>query len=284
MSEKTIDLHVHSNCSDGTLSPGQLVKYALSKNLSAFALTDHDTTAGLAEAFQAAEGTSLEVIAGIEFSTEYHGKDIHIVGLDVDYRNPVFTARLQEFRDSRNIRNEKMIRRLAKGGIDISVRQMADAFGDAVWTRAHFARYLMEHGYVQDMTEAFRLYIGEGCPYFVPREKVTPVQATELIFSTGGIPVLAHPLLYHLDEASMEELLLRLKKAGLMGMEVFYSTHSEEETRLVERLAQKHHLLPSGGSDFHGANKPLIDLGTGMGNLQISPEILKNLRNRRKHL
>lgn len=283
MDTKKIDLHVHSNCSDGTLTPSELVDYALKKNLAAFALTDHDTTAGLNEAFQAAKDTPLEVIAGIEFSTEYHGKDIHIVGLDIDYASPEFNSQLQRFRDSRNIRNEKMIRRLHDGGINISVAQMQESFKDAVWTRAHFARYLLEHGYVKDMPEAFKYYIGEHCPYFVPREKVTPMQAVDLIYRTGGIPILAHPMLYHLDADDMDALLISLKKAGLMGIETLYSTHSMLDEQLVRRLAKTHDLLISGGSDFHGSNKPDIDLGTGRGNLQIPYNVLKNLRDRRNY-
>lgn len=283
MDTRTIDLHVHSNCSDGTLTPSELVDYALQKNLAAFALTDHDTTAGLADAFKAAAGTSLEVIPGIEFSTEYHGKDIHIVGIDIDYNGAEFNRQLAIFRDSRNIRNEKMIQRLKNGGIDISIRQMQETFGDSVWTRAHFARYLFEHGYVKEMPDAFRYYVGEHCPYFVPREKVTPVQAVNLIYRTGGIPILAHPMLYHLEADDMDELLNSLKKAGLMGIEALYSTHSAPDESLVRCLAKAHDLLISGGSDFHGSNKPDIDLGTGRQNLNIPYEVLKNLRDRRKH-
>lgn len=277
-----VDLHVHSNCSDGTFTPSELVSYALEKGLKAFALTDHDTVAGLPEAFAAAEGTPLEVIAGIEFSTEYHGKDIHIVGLDIAYDSAEFLEQLLRFQDSRDIRNEKMIRKMQEDGIDISHRQMELAFGDAVWTRAHFARYLMDHGYVAEMPEAFEKYIGDTCPYFVPREKVTPVQAVHLIYRTGGIPVLAHPLLYHLAEADLCGLVTSLKKAGLMGIEAVYSTHSVLEENLVRRLAKQYGLLISGGSDFHGSNKPRIDLGTGRGNLRIPYHILNNLRSRRK--
>ena len=196
-----IDLHVHSTCSDGTYTPAQLVEYALQKKLSAFALTDHDTVEGLDEAFAAAKGTSLEVISGIEFSTEFHGKDIHILGLDFDYRDPLFLTQIRRFQESRDIRNEKMIEKLRENGIDISWAQMKEAFGDAVWTRAHFARYLKDHGYVREMADAFSIYIGDSCPCFVPREKVTPVQAVHLVRQVGGIPILAHPLQYHLPEA-----------------------------------------------------------------------------------
>ncbi len=281
MNRKKIDLHVHSNRSDGTFTPSELVDYALQKHLSAFALTDHDTVAGLEEAFRAAADTPLEVIAGIEFSTEYHGKDIHIVGIDIDYTSAEFNRQLALFCDSRSIRNEKMIRRLQKGGVDISVRQMQDAFGDAVWTRAHFARYLMEHGYVRELPEAFARYVGEHCPYFVPREKVTPQQAVKLIFDTGGIPILAHPMLYHLEPQEMDVLLSSLKSSCLMGIEALYSAHSPAEEQLVKELARTHGLLISGGSDFHGANKPGIDLATGRGNLSIPYEVLQNLRDRR---
>lgn len=275
---KCIDLHVHSTCSDGTLTPAELVQYALKKHLQAFALTDHDTVAGLDEAFLAAKGTSLEVISGIEFSTEYHGKDIHIVGLDFNYKDSLFLNRIQLFQDSRDIRNRKMIEKLKEHGIAISWEAMEEAFGEAVWTRAHFARYLKDHGYVQEMSDAFSMYIGDSCPCFVPREKVTPSQAVHLVRQVGGIPVLAHPLLYHLPVTDLEELLLELRQAGLLGIEALYSTHSQWEEEFVRRLARKHHLHISGGSDFHGSNKPSIDLGTGRGNLQIPYEILKELR------
>lgn len=284
MNNGNIDLHVHSNRSDGTLSPTELVSYALEKGLQAFALTDHDTVEGLSEAFLAAQGTGLEVISGIEFSTEYMGRDIHIVGLDIDYQNTEFVSQLHCFRDSRNIRNRRMIERLRDGGINISVEQMANDFGNAVWTRAHFARYLMEHGYIKELSEAFEKYIGDKCPYFVPREKVTPIQAVNLIYRAGGIPVLAHPLLYHLDDSALSALLSSLKSAGLIGVEAIYATHSARDENLVRQIAKRHGLLISGGSDFHGSNKPNIDLGCGKGNLSIPYEILKNLRNRRKHL
>ena len=140
----------------------------------------------------------------------------------------------------------------------------------------------MDHGYVAEMPEAFEKYIGENCRYFVPREKVTPVQAVHLISSTGGIPILAHPMLYHLPEAEMDELLASLRKAGLIGIEAIYSTHSALDENLVRQLAKRHGLLISGGSDFHGSNKPYIDLGVGRGNLCIPYHVLTNLRSRRK--
>ena len=278
MSKKYIDLHVHSNCSDGTFTPTELVDYALKKKLAAIALTDHDTIDGLPEIFAAAEGSGLEVIGGIEFSTEFHGKDVHIVVLDFDYRMPEFCRQLTRFQNSRDIRNEKMISRLREEGIDITWEAMMQEYPDAVWTRAHFGKFLLEHGYVPDIKEAFSRYLADDACCFIPREKVTPVQAVELIRLANGIPVLAHPMLYHLDDASMDELIESLKAVGLTGIEGFYSTYSRADEEYVRMMADRHQLLLSGGSDFHGSTKPDIDLGTGKGNLKIPYELLTKLR------
>lgn len=279
---KLIDLHVHSNCSDGTLTPTELVSLAKKMNLSAFALTDHDTVAGLKEAMRSGAASGIEVLPGIEFSTEYLGKDIHIVGIEFDYESPLFLSEIENFQASRHLRNRKMIEKLREeGGVDISFEQMEAAFGTSVWTRAHFARYLKEHGYVKEMADAFSRYIGDDCPYFVPREKVTPAQAVRLIRQTGGIPILAHPLQYHLPDEKLRELVLLLKKKGLIGIEALYSSHSPMDESAVRRLARTSGLLISGGSDFHGSNKPTISLGIGRGNLKISYDILKQLREAR---
>lgn len=279
---KLIDLHVHSTYSDGTLTPYELAKLAKDTGLTAFALTDHDTVDGIPDALSACQKFEIELIPGIEFSTEYQGKDIHIVGLELDWKSPRFLSEVHLFQDSRNIRNRKMIAKLHDlGNIDISWEQMEAAFGKAIWTRAHFARYLKDHGYVKEMKEAFSRYIGDDCPYFVPREKVSPAQAVRLIRSTGGIPILAHPLLYRLTEEGLLTLIEELKNAGLLGIEALYSTHTPEEESFVLRLARRQGLLISGGSDFHGSNKPSISLGTGRGNLRIPYELLENLREAR---
>lgn len=273
-----IDLHVHSNCSDGTFSPSDLVAYALKKKLAAFALTDHDTTAGLQEAIHAAEGTGLEVIPGIEFSTEYQGKDIHIVGLDIDYQSDFFQSRLYEFKSSRDLRNKKMIAKLQEYQIAISWDNMKEMFGDAMWTRAHFAKYLMEKGYVSDIDDAFTRFVGDHAPCFVPREKVTPMDAVRLIRQCSGIPVLAHPLLYHMSSQELGVLADQLKENGLIGIEAIYSTHVGYQEDEMRRFARHHGLCISGGSDFHGSIKPSIDLGCGRGNLKIPYELLVTMR------
>lgn len=273
-----VDLHVHSNKSDGSFTPSALVDYAIEKGLSAFALTDHDTIDGLDEAIAAAKGRPIEVIPGIEFSTEYEGKDIHIVGLYIDYKGELFSKQIQAFVDSRIERNRKMCANLQTAGIDISFEALTEAFPGAVITRAHYGKFLLDHGYVKNMPQAFDKYLGDNTPYFVPREKVTPMQAVNLILDAGGIPVLAHPTLYHMSDRRLELLLSRLKESGLMAMECIYSTYSPAEERHMRKLAIKYDLLISGGSDFHGTTKPKLDLATGYGSLVVPEEILLYLK------
>lgn len=280
----TVDLHVHSNCSDGTFTPSGLVDYAMEKGLSAFALTDHDTIDGLADAARYVralekEGKKVpELIPGIELSTEYHGKDVHIVGLFIDYFDPVFLCHLKEFVNSRIQRNHKMCALLREAGIDITYEALEVKNPGAVITRAHYGRFLLEQGYVKTITEAFERYIGDDCPCFVPREKITPAQAIELILKADGIPVLAHPVLYHLNAAQLDELVSELKSAGLLGIEAIYSTYSEADERQIRVLAGKYNLLISGGSDFHGSNKPGLDMGRGYGSLAVPFHVLEDLK------
>ena len=172
-----IDLHVHSSCSDGTLSPAQVTSLAAQNGLRAIALTDHDTVSGISEALEAGKKLGVEIIPGIELSTNYQNRDIHIVGLHINPCDAYFLETLKEFQSSRDQRNEKIIGLLQQAGISISRKAMEDTFPDCVWTRAHFARYLMEHGYVSSVREAFPRYLGDHAPCFVPREKVTPWQA-----------------------------------------------------------------------------------------------------------
>lgn len=293
-----IDLHVHSTRSDGTYTPKELVDYAVLKGLKAFALTDHDTVDGLDEAIQYAEALRQkqaenlqaaacdkaackhipEVIPGIEFSTEYQGRDIHIVGLYIDYKDKEFTRYLQSFIDSRTLRNQKMCRLLTEAGIDISYDKLLEEFPGSVITRAHYAKYMLNHGYIKSIKEAFERYVGDNCPYFVPREKVTPAQAVELTLKAGGVPVLAHPILYHMSDARLDKLVAELTESGLMGIEAIYSTYCTADERKIRNLAKKYKLLISGGSDFHGSNKPGLDLGVGYGKLYVPDEVLDNLK------
>lgn len=284
MKNEIVDLHVHSTCSDGTFTPEELVDYALQKGLKAFALTDHDTTEGLSRAIRYAEGKDIEVVPGIEFSTEYESRDIHILGLYIDYKKKEFREQIRSFIDSRAIRNQKMCANLQKAGVSVSYEDLLSAFPGSTITRAHYARYLLEHGYVKSIAEAFDRYVGDHCPYYVPREKVTPAQAVELILRADGIPILAHPLLYRMSRGRLEELTASLKEAGLIGLEAVYSSNTPSEEREMRELARHYHLLISGGSDFHGANKPKLDLAVGYGKLHIPAEILEDLKKSRIRL
>lgn len=275
-----VDLHVHSTRSDGTYTPTELVNYAVEKGLSAFALTDHDTIDGIDEAVAAAKDKPVTVIPGIEYSTEYLGRDVHIVGLFIDYKAPAFVEYLTRFKQSRIDRNHKLCKNLQDAGIDITYDALIQMFPDAVITRAHYAKYLLAKGYVTSLKDAFARYVGDHTPYFVHREKITPEEVIQLTLKADGVPILAHPTLYHLGKEQLDILVSTLKSKGLIGMECIYSTFSPAEEREMKALAAKYELLPSGGSDFHGANKPGLDLGTGYGKLYVDESIMQNLSNR----
>lgn len=277
---KTIDLHVHSCISDGTLTPEELVKLAQETGLFAFALTDHDTTDGIDRAVTAAEDIHMEIIPGIEFSTKWQKKDVHILGYFMDYHAPSFQAKLQEFMDARDSRNEKMCARIREyTGFPISMEALQKEYPDSVITRAHMATWMMEQGYVKTRNIAFEKYIGDHAPCFIPKAQTAPADAIQLILAHHGIPVLAHPLLYSLSKKQLNLLLSELKEAGLMGIEAIYVMNKGSDEAFVRSLAKKYDLLITGGSDFHGANKPDISLGTGLRkNLSIPYHILEELK------
>ena len=272
-----IDLHTHSKCSDGTYSIKELMDYAHEKNLAAIALTDHDTVDGLDEAstYVKENYPDMEFVPGIEFSTVEEGKDVHIVGLYIDHHNEEFKKKLGQFIDSRTVRNKKMCRKLSEeAGIPISYEELTGSFPGAVLTRAHYAKFMVDRGYAKSRNEVFDKYIGDNCPYYVERDKISPEEAISYVLEAGGVPVLAHPILYHLSDRKLDALVARLKNAGLKGIEAIYSTYSPSEERRIKELAAKYDLLISGGSDFHGANKPKIDLGIGMGKLFVPEDLL----------
>lgn len=283
-----IDLHTHSTRSDGTLTPAELIRYAAQKGLAAIALTDHDTIDGIEEAVQAARSLSSqdpdalvpEVIPGVELSTEYRGKDIHIVGLFIDWQNREFADRLRGFADARIYRNRKMCSLLTENGCPVSYEDLEAAFPDTVITRAHFAQYLLDRGMISSIDEAFRKLIGDDCPCFVPREKITPHDAVRFLLRFGGVPILAHPLQYKMSETELDALVASPTGLDLDGIEVYYSTHRQADTANLSRIAEKYGLLLSGGSDFHGTRKQNLDLGTGYGHLYVPDTILPPIRER----
>ena len=268
MDNRIVDLHVHSTESDGTFTPTEVIAEAKKAGLSAIALTDHDTATGIRKAMGAAKEAGIELIPGIELSTAYtfpgkkQEKEIHIVGLYINPDDPELLKMTAEFRECRDKRNEKMIAALQEEGFPITMEALLAANPDSVITRANIARFLYEHGWIKSVTEAFDKYIGDGCRCYVGRFKVSPMEAVSLIKKTGGIAILAHPLLYHLGVEQLQLLIDDLKAVGLDGIEAIYSTYTTGEEQLVKRIAKENDLLISGGSDFHGANKPYIHLGT----------------------
>lgn len=278
-----IDLHVHSNHSDGTCSPEELVSLAQAAGVTIFALTDHDTVSGIrkakeAAAQSAASGSTVTVISGVEISAAYKKKDIHILGLFVDETNPALLTALEEAVTARDLRNEHMAERFRSLGIPLTLEDLRLMNPDTVITRAHFANYLIKHGHVKTSQEAFTRYLGYDAPCFVPREYMQPERAISLILQAGGLPVLAHPLLYKLPPAELEALLQRLSDAGLKGLEVYYSSNTGFDEQICFGLANRYGLLMTGGTDFHGSNKPNLYLGTGRNhNLNIPEQLLEPL-------
>ena len=274
---RAIDLHTHSNNSDGTFSVKELIDRAHDKGLAAIALTDHDTVDGVDEAIEyaASKYPDLEVIPGVELSTEGEGREVHIVGLYIDNHDKEFVEGLSTFIDSRTTRNKKMCKKLSEeAGIPISYEMLTEEFPDTVITRAHFAKYMVDRGYVNSRAEVFDRYIGDHCPYYVGREKITPEDAIRSILKAKGVPVFAHPILCRFGDDRLDEFVGRLKGAGLVGIEAVYSTYERRDEIQIKELAKKYDLLVSGGSDFHGANKPDIDLGTGCGKLFVPEDLL----------
>ena len=200
------------------------------------------------------------------------------MGLFINDKDKAFNAKLEELRTTRDERNHLMCGKLRMHGIDISFDVMDNDYGNAVITRAHFADYLMKHGYVSSKKEAFDRYVGDNAPCFVPRRYLSSGDGIRIILDAKGVPILAHPTLYHLGNDVMRDMLAALKADGLAGMECIYSTYTMGEEIQMRRLAKEFGLIPSGGSDFHGANKPSISLGTGKGHLFVPESILEPIR------
>lgn len=280
---KYIDLHVHSNVSDGTLTPEEVVNLAVKSQLAAIALTDHDTFSGVRQAQAAAaaqreNGYPFEVIPGTEISVMYKKRDIHILGLFINPENTELAQALANARKKRDERNEKMAANLRKAGIDITIEKLQEEEEEAVITRAHFAKFMVKYGYCKTMADAFEKYLNSDTPYYVPREYLSPEKAIQLIHGAGGLAVLAHPLLYKFTLAEVEEMAEYLTDLGLDGIEAIYSSNTGFDEGRMLHLANKYNLAVSGGSDFHGANKPGLNVGNGRGNLKVPYSVLENLK------
>ncbi len=283
---KTIDLHVHSNKSDGTYTPTGIIEAAIQANLSAVALTDHDTADGILEAYEATKtlgkDIDFEFIPGIELSISYHCRELHLVGLFLNPFCEAFEQALKLLRNNRDARNYKMIERMQNAGVDITMEKLRQQQGDCVLTRANFAHYLLHIGFVSSIQEAFDKYLSPEKPFYVQREYMNPKDAIDLIHSVNGVAILAHPLLYHFDDLELENAVAYLKELGLDGIETWYSMNTGYDLQRMKKLADKYQLVYSGGSDFHGDNKPHIALGRGKGNLFVPADILDTIKTLRK--
>lgn len=273
-----IDMHVHSSASDGTFSPDALMEEAKRAGLCAMALTDHDTMDGTALAAETAKKLDIEFVPGVELSTDYLGCEIHVLGYYVSKDHPELKSMMEQFRDFRSSRNERMVESLQKEGFTITMEDLKKRSPDSVLSRAHVAKYLVETGQVPDIPFVFANYIGEGCRCYIQRPKISPVEAVNLIRSAGGLPVLAHPVMYKLSDVNLNQMIQEMKDAGMCGMEAIYSENTAKDEAHFRELAASFDLLVTGGSDFHGANKPDIKLGIGKGNLQIPYSILHALK------
>jgi predicted metal-dependent phosphoesterase TrpH len=262
-----VDLHLHSTASDGQFSPSELVEMALERNLIVIAVTDHDTTAGIDEALEAARGTELEVIPGVEISCDVPHEEVHLLGYYLDHHHPALQGKLRAMRDARLQRAKGMLAKLAALGLPLPWEMVAELAGGDSVGRPHIARAMVKMGYVASHDEAFGLYIGRNGPAYVERYKISPLDAVSLIKEARGLPVLAHPL-------RVTDFLPSLIERGLVGLEVYYNGYSAEDIRGLADLAHKFDLIPTGGSDFHGSGVDTV----GMGGVKVPIESVERLR------
>jgi 3',5'-nucleoside bisphosphate phosphatase len=281
MSTGPIDLHTHTTYSDGSASVDQLIELAATMHASAVSITDHDTVAAVSEARVAADRFGIEFVPGVEISAEYSPGTMHILGYCFDDQAVALVAKLDELRIAREQRNPQIADRLRLLGFDITYDEVAMLAGNKVVGRPHFARAMIEKGYVSSVQDAFDRFLKKGAPAYVEKARLSPSEAISLIQAAGGVAVLAHP--YQLKLSSYEEvddLIGELAELGLDGIEAVYSRHSEAQRASYSEIAKRHHLLITGGSDYHGSYKPDIDIVTGLGNLEVPYELLNEVRAR----
>lgn len=275
---KTCDLHTHSVYSDGTLTPFELMDRAIGAGLSALAMTDHNTVAGLPDFTEAAKGKPIEIVPGVEFTTADNGTELHILGLFItpDQYDTInrYIARAAEMKDESNYRLIKRLRE--EKGYDITYREVLEGTKGNI-NRANIAAVLVKKGYIGSISEGFDTILHKDYGLYEPPERLSSTGTISFIRSIGAVAVWAHPY-FHMTFDQAEEFLPRAVKAGLQGMETMYSTYDDETTQKAREVCRRFGICESGGSDFHGANKPHITLGTGQGNLQIPYEFYEKLK------
>jgi len=283
-----IDLHIHTTASDGTFTPSEIVAHAIKLKLKAIAITDHDTLAGSSEALDLGIPAALEFLTGVEISAAppplYHqAGSFHLLGYSIHLDDPELNHILEVLQLARKNRNPAIIKRLNELGISISLDEVREEAGDVQLGRPHIAQIMIKKGVVSSIDEAFDQFLGPDKPAYVDKYRVQCSKAIGAILGAGGIPVLAHPgLLEYESENQFDDLISQLKQMGIQGVEVYYPEHTADQTRLFAELAQRHELLLTGGTDFHGSIHPDIEMGSGKGNLSISYELYEKLINYKK--
>jgi len=252
------DLHIHSTASDGRLTPAEVVREAAERGLTYIALADHDTVEGIAPAKVAAKSfPGLKVIPGVEISTDIPQGEAHVLGYFIDYTDHELEATLDKFRNSRLRRAQGMVAKLDDLGIHIDWQRVQQIAGGSSLGRPHIAQAMLEKGYIDSFKQAFVEYLGRDRPAYVEREKMTPAEAVALIIKAGGLAVLAHPLTVNEPEA----MTIELKAAGLIGIEAYYDGYTEEEIDQLVSIADRHNLITTGGSDYHGLDSSETAIG-----------------------
>lgn len=272
-----IDLHFHSIFSDGDWTPETLAQQGRAIGLTAMALTDHDTTEGVPRFLDACRKEGVAACTGVEISAEYNPGTLHMLAYGFDLAHKPLQEALMEIREGRRLRNIRIIEKLQAAGCTLTMEEVEAEAGGEVVGRPHIAMVLEKKGYVKDKQEAFDRLLAKGKPAYVPRFRLTPEASIALIRQAGGVAVLAHPFSLDLEPKALRDLVRRLVEAGLGGVEVFYSEHTEEQTRLYRNLADEFGLLMTGGTDFHGRATPDLTLGRGFGNLRVPDELFSRL-------
>lgn len=275
--EKLIDLHTHSSCSDGSMTPSELITHAKNEGLSAVALTDHDCTTGLKEAAAKALSLGIEFVPGVEFSVNSDAES-HIVGLFIDPDCPDIASALEKAREERLEKNFEVSQNLKKAGMDVSLDEARKFAGGALLCRAHFAKAMVEKGYVASVKEAFDLYLAPGKCGYSPTVAMSAQKAISVIKKSGGAAFLAHVHHTKKEGAELEAYLKELKSYGLDGIEGYYSEYTPSQGESYRALAKKLGLQLSGGSDFHGRMKPHIKIGRGFGEMRIPYFLLEKIK------
>jgi len=268
-----IDLHTHSNCSDGSMTPGELVYHAKKMGLTAIALTDHDTTDGIHEAVAAGKEVGLQVIPGVEISTEEE-KQVHILGYGIDPNCKDLKQAFQKQQAERVDNFEKYLVRFSQHGFPMTKQEVLNHAPSGHVGRAHYARVMMDKGYVSSVKEAFDRYLGIGMPLYIKREVMEPTEAIKLVHKAGGLAFFAHPHQTKLSDDRLFALMKRLTEAGLDGVEGYYPEYTPEMGIKFRKWADDLGLMLSGGSDFHAKMKPHIEIGTGTDNNLSVPAIV----------